>query len=140
MENNDNTKNYIIVILVVVCLAFGYFTFKGSDSELKSKIEQLKSSNSLLEHQRDSIDKVITLTMKDFQKAKSADSALQIDIRSYEAEIERQKSLANQSRAQLDNLQKSLEETRRKIVDMKAHLANRTGDDLLKSIKLKTTK
>ena len=76
----------------------------------------------------------------DFNKLKVKEQALQQKIDRLEIEIFQSKQNANRSQGELNRLRQKLAETRRRIKDLKDNPPNRTGDDLLNSIKIKTMK
>jgi uncharacterized coiled-coil DUF342 family protein len=68
------------------------------------------------------------------------DSLLKIKISDQELEIQKFKTKANASKEQLNKLLKEMEETRNKIQELKNNPTNRTGQDLINSLKIKTIK
>lgn len=133
-------KNIIIVILLAGLLIFGYIAIFGGDSNYKQQLKELKTKNELLEKQRDSIDVVINNLHAEYAKLKVREAELAKEVTALDAEVEQNKANAKRSQAELDIMKRDLKETRRKIEELKKHPANREGDDLINSLKLKTTK
>ena len=76
----------------------------------------------------------------EFTKLQAKELELANDIKKRDLEIAKSKENANKSKRELEKFKREIEETKRKIDSLKSHPANRTGDDLLNSIKLKTQK
>lgn len=131
-------QNILIGILTVCTLFFGYKTFFSEDPLYKQKIEELHKENLALQAKRDSINGVLKTLKVDFEKLKVQEAALNAKVAQEDKEIEKNKAKAAKSQAELTALQKELADTHNKIEDLKKHPANRTGDDLLNSLKLKS--
>lgn len=133
-------RNIIIAILLIGVFVFAAVVFYGGDSAYKKRVKELQSENATLQAQRDSIDLVISGLEKDYKKLLLKEAALLADIAKRDAEIAQAKAAANRSKAELDRLKKDLAKTRKEIKEREVNPANRTGDDLLNSLKLKTQK
>ena len=131
-------KNIITTILLLICLILGYFVFFGNSSnDYKKKLADLAASNKALELKRDSLNSDIKLLRIQFDSLQSKDSVLGIKVNKQDVEIAKDKAIAAKSQAELDCVKHGLEQTRRQIDSVKAHPANRTGNDLLNSLKIK---
>jgi peptidoglycan hydrolase CwlO-like protein len=131
-------KSILIVILLGFTLIFGYKWYFGNNNEYKDKLNQLqdrydeiekekKESNKRLEDNAFVIDSLLFVDSLNNQKI----ALLEFNVR--EAEDK-----ANESAGKLSKVQKELADTRKKIKEFKNNPPNRTGDDLLNSIKNKT--
>ena len=131
-------KSILILILLGFTLLFGFKWFFSGDKASKERVKQLEQQFKELEAQKKVVDlEIITWRAK-------SDSLKQLDVK-LQAEIAKQESLtkkaeaeANRSKANLDKMRHDLAETQRKIEEIKNHPPNRTGDDLLESLKNKT--
>jgi len=133
-------KNILIVVLLAGCMIFGYMWFFRNDGGYKQKIKDLEKEKKELIVAREKLEKDVTVLEKNFQDLKKREDALVADISRRDAEIRRRKEEAARSKAELDNMKKGLKETQDKIVELKKNPPNRTGDDLLNSLKMKTQK
>jgi chromosome segregation ATPase len=136
----SDPRNIIILVLLLGVFLFGGIVFFGGDSSYKKELKELQKENKALQAQRDSIDRVIAGLEVDYKKLLQKEAALLADIAKRDADIAAAKAAANRSRAELDRLKKELEKTREEIKKHETNPANRTGDDLLNSLKLKTGK
>lgn len=133
-------KSILILVLLAGCLIFGYMWYFRSDPNYKRELKELREDNKRIRNERDSINIHLIVMQSKFKNLKLREQALQQRIDSLEIEIEKSKQNANRSQADLNKLRNKLAETRRKIREMKDNPPNRTGDDLLNSIKIKTMK
>jgi chromosome segregation ATPase len=135
-----NYKNIIILVLLIGCLIFGYISLFRGDKLYEHKVKELQKENLILCKKRDSLGSEINILELQFSNLKSKEEELINDINQRDLEIAKSKEKANKSRSELEKFKREMQETRNKIDSLKAHPANRTGDDLLNSIKLKTQK
>lgn len=133
-------KNWLIVVLLGCTLIFGYLTLTKDDSEYKKKVELLKQDNARLERENAKIDSKIDSLCTEYINLQKKDSLLGLEISKRDAQIAKALADSKRSKAELDAIKTSMEETRRKIAELKANPFKRTGDDLLNSLKLKTQK
>jgi hypothetical protein len=133
-------KSILILVLLGFSLFFGYSWYFRGDSGYKERLKQLEIRNKIIEHQKDSISEVLVKKEMDFIKLKESESILESEIASLEMDILNARRNANKSKFELDKIMKSLAETRRKIEELKKNPPNRTGNDLINSIKIKTKK
>lgn len=132
-------KSILILVLLAGCLIFGYMWYFKSDN-YKKELKELRAENEKIGQERDSINKNLKKLEIEFDKLKIREQALQQKIDSLQIEIDKSKQSANRTKAELDRIRQKLAETRRKIKEFRDNPPNRTGDDLLNSIKIKTTK
>lgn len=131
-------KSILILVLLGFSLIFFYkWYFSGVDG-YKNELKRLHSENKILQHKRDSVNLIIRGLETDYKKLQVLDSTLRVKIKKDEEEIKFAKDRANKSKGELDNLRLELEKTKKQIEDLKDKPANRTGDDLLNSLKIKT--
>lgn len=143
MENKNTSifrdpKNIIITVLLLGVFVFAGIVFYGGDSAYKKRVKELQAENKALQIQRDSIDAVIAGLESDYEVLLKKEAALLADIAKRDADIARAKEAANRSKAELDGIKKNLEKTRAEIKKHETNPPNRTGDDLLNSLKFKT--
>lgn len=138
MKYFKDIKNILILFLLVCVVIFGYKTFFTSDKLYKEKVKQLEAANKKLQEERAAIDLKIDSLNVEYGKLKDRESVLAQEIAKRDKEIEKDKAAAAKSKAELDKFKKEMAETQEKIAEMKKHPANRTGDDLLNSLKIKT--
>ena len=127
------------IILIAVCLALGC-SFFFVNTDYKEKVDQLHKENSLLQTERVAIDKEVEILNRDFNAMKIEEAKLMSEIAQRDQEIAKSKANAERSRSELSRMKKEMEETMKNIQDLKKNPPNRTGEDLLNSLKLKTQK
>ena len=130
-------KSILILVLLGLSLIFGsmwYFRGDNSKKELKklqdryNEIEKLKKDSDI--RLIDINKELISLYRKD---------SLSIDkISKLENGVKIAEADASKSKANLNKLRAELEKTKKSIDDLKNNPTNRTGDDLLESLKNKT--
>jgi len=133
-----NTKDILLLILFMACGLLAYFAFFTSNPEYKKKVKELQTANDILKLQRDSLDKDIAKLQGDYNTIKAVGDSLDKEIVKLDAEIKKNKAAAALSQGELDKVRKDLAGTRKKIDELKKNPPNRTGDDLLNSLKIKT--
>lgn len=135
-----DTKNIIILVLLIGCLIFGYINLFRGDKLYEYRVKELELKNSELVKERLEIDKEIKTLKIDFTKLKEKEAELLDDINNRDIEIGKSKDRANKSKQELEKFKKDIEETKSKIENLKRNPANREGNDLLNSLKLKLNK
>jgi chromosome segregation ATPase len=135
-----NFKDILIYVLLACILVFVYKSCFAPDPLYKEKIKELEERNKELDKKLKSSDSVTTVLKSEYQKLEVEDSLLKIRITALDADIERKKKEAARSQAALSSLQRDLAKTRAKIDSLKKNPPNRTGNDLLNSLKIKTTR
>ncbi len=142
-ENNlvvkviSNWKNIAILVLLVGCLIFGWFTFFGSDSAYKERIKQLEKENRESAEARAKLSAEIESRKAEYDKLKAIESQLITELSLLEGETARLRDDAQRSRDDFDAIQTRLVETREKIKKLKETPANRKDEDLINSLKIK---
>lgn len=130
-------KTILIILLFVTSTIFGLKWYFGSNVD-KDKIKELEVKFKELESQKKEVDERILKWEEKFKELDKEDS----DLRDKQAIIEKQIInsiiMNNKDKQELDKLRKKIEETRKKIQEFKNNPPNRTGEDLLNSIKNKT--
>jgi peptidoglycan hydrolase CwlO-like protein len=138
--NPDKFKNTLILILAGVAILFACTTFFRKDGEYAQQVKDLHAANEKLQAERALIDHQIVELQKAYNALEVKETALLDAIAQKEAEIAKSRAQATKSKAQLDHIMKEMAETRRKIKELTDNPPNRTGNDLLNSLKLKTQK
>lgn len=131
-------KNVMLAILMVVCIVLAYLAFTKDGGEYKQQLKDLAQKNAEIEKQRKTIDSTLSVLKLQYDSLKQQEAVLVATIENQDAEIEKRKKIAAQSQAELDSIKKELANTREAIKKAKANPPNRTGDDLLNSLKIKT--
>ena len=131
-----NFKNVIIALAVTCCIiAVGYSFFNATD--YRQKIESLRSQNSVLEENRKRLSLEFAQLKKELVELEKRESELNQKILQQATEIEEAKAQAAKSRSSLNKIQQELNKTRKKIKELEDAPANREGEDLLNSLKIK---
>ena len=138
LEKMKDPKTIAIAVLVLLVLVFGATTFFKKDSLYKYKLEELQKVYDTERNKRDSLDRELVKVRSEFAALKVKEKQLAANVARLDQDIASAKNDANLSKEELDRAKTSLEETRKKIADLKSAPPNRTGDDLLNSLKLKT--
>jgi chromosome segregation ATPase len=129
-------KSILIIVLLGFTLIFGYkWYFDTNNSVYKKELKELRDSNKVLQDQRDSINYKLEVLELDLLNLIKNEDVLNSKIELLSIEIEAAKANANKSKAELNKLKKELIETRRKIDNLKQNPPNRTGEDLINSLK-----
>src|SRR5574344_568080 len=131
-------KTVLIIVIFLLALLFGFMWFFSKNNKAQGKIDKLTDDNARLEEMNKKISEEINA-----YKVK-CDSLSLID-KKYSKEyviLEKQNTiLVNKSNAaekELDRLQNKLYKNRQEIEYLKKHPSNRTGDELINSLKIKT--
>lgn len=131
-------KSILIIVLLGLTLLFGYrWYFDTDNSNYKNQLKDLKNQNEILKKQRDSVDIKINLLESDLLKLIENEKSLLVKIGLMTAEIDSAKKNAAKSKLELERLKTELYNTKKKIEHLKKNPPNRTGDDLLNSLKTK---
>jgi chromosome segregation ATPase len=139
MKNFD-FKTILIFVLLTLLMAVGYNWYFKADNEYKNQVNSLREENKKIQISRDSLSNNILNLEKEYDIIKKREDSLLIKIDILDTEISDSKRKANKSKAELEVLRKQLSETNNKIKDLRNNPPNRTGDDLINSIKNKTQK
>lgn len=131
-------KSILVLILLAFALFFGYKWYFTDTSDYKNKLKELQEEYQLLEESKKENNLLIEKYKIELDSIMVQDSLNQVRISQLESKVFDAEKNAAKSKKEFDKLQKQLEETRRNIEDLKKTPTNRTGDDLLESIKNKT--
>jgi septal ring factor EnvC (AmiA/AmiB activator) len=131
-------KNIIILALFVGMMIFASIVLLGKSSNYKQQVKDLEAKNKVLQSERVEIHKRVAALEREYEALKKKEAELLADIAKRDIEIANSKAAASRSKAELDKLKKDLQKTREDIKNHEDNPANRTGDDLLNSLKLKT--
>ena len=133
-------KNILIGILLICTIIFGNKNFFTSDKLYKEKLKQIELANEKLKKERITIDLKINTLKIEYSKLKDHETKLNKEITNRDFEIAKNKATAARSQAELAKFKQDLIETQNKIKLLKDNPPNRTGEDLLNSLKIKTQK
>lgn len=137
MNTKLDIKSWLILILLGFALIFGYkWYFSGPDN--KDEIKALLEQNKVIQKERDSLKTARVILENDFNNLRMNDSLKASEIARLDKSISIMQEEVNRSRRDFDKIRKELEETRKKIEEFKKNPPNRTGDDLINSLKNKT--
>lgn len=132
----DLKSSLIVVFFIGFVLFFAKWYLEGDSHRKENK--KLKNDVEVMQHQRDSlkderakIESEIAELKKDLEKTKA-------QIVKLDAELAANKIDLKMAKDKLSTLQSNLNETRKKIQELKANPIKRTGSALLGSIKEKT--
>lgn len=134
--NDNKLKNILILVLLAGCLVFAsmwYFSGSGYKSEIKT----LKKEKQELVEQRKNLDSQVDNLKRDYEELVKKEAVLLEDIKKRDREIQALKESSARSQAELMKIKKDLAETRKKIEEFKKNPPNRTGQDLINSLKIK---
>lgn len=131
-------KSILILILLGLTLIFGYKWYFTDNSDYKNQIKELKEKYQLLENEKKENNLIIQKYKIELDSIMVQDSLNVIKISELESKVFEAEKQAEKSKKKFNELQKKLEETRKRIEEFKKTPPNRTGDDLLNSIKNKT--
>ncbi len=131
-------KTILIIVLLSLTLIFGYKWYFGGDKESKDKVEILKKKVKELEKQEKEIDSKIKTWEAKFDKLDENDKKAKEDQLQIEKILIKYIEQTNKDKVELDAMKKRMSDTRKKIEEFKKNPSNRTGDDLMSSIKSKT--
>lgn len=133
-------KSILIIALTLMSIIFAWKYFNESDKDYKKELQRLRTENELIQKQRDSLFTQRKKLEGDMLIIRKHNDSLIYISNVLEKEVVNQKHKANLSRQELDKLRSELEETRTKIEEIKKHPSNRSGDELLNSLKSKIKK
>lgn len=137
MNTKLDIKSWLIIILLGFALIFGYkWYFSGPDN--KDEIKALLEENKVIQKERDSLKTARHILENDFNNLRMNDSLKASEIARLDKSLVIMQEEVNRSRKDFDKIRKELEETRKKIEEFKKNPPNRTGDDLINSLKNKT--
>jgi len=131
-------KSILILILLGLTLLFGFKWFFSGDKESKERVKQLEQQFKELESQKKAVDLEIIAWRQKSDSLKQLGIRLQSEVIKQESLTKRAEAEAIKSKAILDKLRGDLAETQNKIKQIKNNPPNRTGNDLLESLKNKT--
>ena len=135
----NELKNILVTVLLCLTLIFAY-SWILEDGGSDEKVDALKRELEELSLKKKESDRIKDSLRSETDRLESQGKRLESDISRLESEIRDAIARANQSAKNLDRINKELAETRRKIEEFKKNPPNRTGDDLINSIKIKTKK
>jgi Tfp pilus assembly protein PilO len=131
-------KTIIILVLLGFTIILGYKWYFSGDDASKDRVKQLEIENRKLESDKRKSDIEIAKWKVKFTDLDITDKKLTLEVSKSIKDAKEALIKANISKLDLDNLQKGLNETRRKIEEFEKNPPNRTGDALLESIKNRT--
>jgi len=136
--NMKNLKDIALVLFAVLAIIFASTTFFRGSSKYKYQIEELRKDNKRLQSQRDSIVKAGEAIQHRIDSLTAIETRLNGIIADKDVEIAKAKSNAQKSKAELDAMRTNLEKIRKQIEEAEKKPANREGEDLINSLKIKT--
>ena len=131
-------KSIIILVLLAVSLIFGLMWFWKSDDVAKNNIKQLKNEMKELEAQKVIIEKNIEVWHFKFDSLEIISNDLYNKNLKLEQMVLKAEENARKSKVELIKVKSRVDIKKGKIEEFKRNPSDRTGDDLLNSIKNKT--
>lgn len=131
-------KSILILVLLGFTLIFGYMWYFRGDDGSKKELEQLQERYDEIEREKEESNKRLVDNAIVIDSLMIADSLNTEKIALLEFNVREAEEQANISNEKLAKMKAELAETRKKIEELKKNPPNRTGDDLLNSIKNKT--
>lgn len=135
---NFDFKSILIFILLTLLMGVAYNWYFKADKDYKNQVKMLRDENIKIKNTRDSLSTNILNLEKEFIVIKDREDSLNNRIKILDIQIADARNKANKSKAELDALRIELLETNKKIKELRNNPPNRTGEDLIKSIKNKT--
>jgi len=131
-------KNIAIIVLSLTLIGgFVYFT-QFSTKKYEEKILELEAKRVVLIQERDSLDAVADSLHGEYVRLRELDEKAEKEIQKKDKLIADLKTRSARSQQNLDQLKQDMRETQEKIESVKRNPANRTGEELLESLKNKT--
>jgi cell division protein FtsB len=131
-------KSILILVLLGFTLIFGYKWYFSGDDTSEEKLNQLQEQYDEIEKEKQESNKRLNDNSIIIDSLMVADSLNTERIALLEFNVREAEDKAEESAGKLSEMQKQLAATRKKIEELKKNPPNRTGDDLLNSIKNKT--
>lgn len=135
---NFDFKSILIFILLTLLMGVAYNWYFKADKDYKNQVKMLRDENIKIKNTRDSLSTNILNLEKEFIVIKDREDSLNNRIKILDIQISDARNKANKSKAELDALRIELLETNKKIKELRNNPPNRTGEDLINSIKNKT--
>lgn len=137
MKVELDIKTMLIILFFTLSVIFGLKWYFGSNVD-RDKVKELEKEFKELEKQKAETDERIKQWEYKFQELDKRDSDLREQQKIYEKQIITYTNIVNKDKNELYELKKKMENTRKKIEEFKKNPPNRTGEDLINSIKNKT--
>lgn len=131
-------KTILIIILLSLTIFFGLKWYFQRDNGSKERINQLEQKVEQLEKQKKEIDKQLLVWKNKFDSLVVENKKLEKDLYLQSEKTRIAELNANKSMQSLNKMRILIEESRKKIEELKNNPPNRTGDILLESLKNKT--
>ena len=132
-----DVKSWLIVVLLGFSLFFFYmWYFRGPST--KDDIKSLKSDIIRIQKERDSLANARVILQKDFDILKNQDSLRSVEISNLDNNLITMQSQLDKTKSDFDKVRKDFEDSQLKFNQLKNTPPNRTGNDLINSIKNKT--
>jgi chromosome segregation ATPase len=139
-ENKTDIKNYAILFLGVVSIALILVISFSRGNDYSEEVEKLRSENALLEKKRNEIALRVDSLHKAYDVLQHRDDSLAAKILAQDAEISKLYADSRKSKGELERIRKEISASMKKIEELKKNPPNRTGNDLINSLKIKTEK
>ena len=135
-KNLDIKSWLILILLASTVLLFSMLFLKGSGS--KDEINSLQNDIKKIQKERDSLANARIILQNEFINLKKQDSIKSIKILKNDSAISAVQSKLQQTQSDFNLVKKNLATAQQKLQDVMKSPANRTGDDLLNSLKNKS--
>ena len=135
-----NVRNLLIIAVIITIGAFAYKWFDGFGlkfGESEQRVNELDAKYKKLQAAKDSSDKKIVVWRSKYDSLRGEGARLKGEVDKFHRESVAAQITAAKSKAQLDSAKVRSERLKAKIVQMEQSPANRTGDELIQSLKNK---
>lgn len=124
-------KSIIILVLLIMCLIFGYIWFWIGGKTYRDNIKGLEKEKTELVKERKQLNKDIDSLKIVNQELIKKDEKLTLDIKKRDVEIRKHKEESSRLIKELNELKQKIKDTQSKIEEIQKNPIKRTGDDLL---------
>lgn len=130
-------KSAIFLVLLAVTAFFGAKWYLKTDKESEDRIKAIESEYKELQAKKDSSDAKIAVWHTKFDSIRGEDIALKNQVEHLSKQTAAAERAATKSKLELDAAKAHTETLRANIAKLESNPPNRTGDDLLQSLKNK---
>ena len=134
---SNEIKSMIFLILLGVGVFFGYKWYLKNDKASEERIKKLESEYTKLQSKKDSSDIKIAAWHSKFDSIRGEDIILKNQVEHLSKQTIVAETAAAKSKAELETAKAHAESLRADINKLEKNPANRTGDDLIQSLKNK---
>jgi chromosome segregation ATPase len=130
----------ISIGLLTAIIIFLLYLLAQPQTDYENEIKRLKTENKTLKNERESLSENILSLENEFSELKKKEFRHLANIKKLESQINDYKEIAEISENSLFLMKENVKKTEQKIKDFKNNPPNRTGEDLIISLRNKTPK